>query len=257
LNRWVHVEPPGNSSIVLGVATETTADPGFRPSRQIRPPSAAYEIQQHEVTREELDRLIASRPELPAGLRDGAWLTVPAWLPKDAAARGKYPATGVPWGTAAAYCQAIGGSLPTEEQWEFAARGKELRPFPWGSAPLDLALTAAFRGKAATLGPVMSSNQDETPGGPEMALFDLAGNALEWTADLYRDDRPGQDERWVQEGGLTFRSVRGLPVADAVPKSVPANGAAYRQALCATGTCSADTAKTLHWVGFRCARPGQ
>ncbi len=243
-NRWVRIE--AHAEGVLGVATEKTSDLGFRPSRRIKPPPASYEIQQHEVTWEELDAFTSTRPD--------AKPTVPAWVPQDGELRKKYPATGVSWTTALEYCKAEGGSLPTEEQWEFAARGKDLRPNPWGSEPLDLARTVAFRGKKAALQPAMSSDQDQTPGSLETVLYDLAGNALEWTLDLYRDDRPGQNEGWVQEGGLTFRAVRGLPVADPIPKSIPQTGAAYRQALCATGPCPTDPVNTLQWVGFRCAR---
>jgi len=178
----------------------------------------------------------------------------PAWLPLVSM---KYPATGVPWQTAQAYCKSLHGSLPTEEQWEFAARGTELRPNPWGSQPLDLARTAAFAGDKITtnvLKPVAQSDQDQTPGDDTVQINDLAGNALEWTLDLYREDRPGQDEHWVEEGGLTFRAVRGVPIAMAAPKKLPSQSATYRQSLCATGPCPADTMKILQFVGFRCVK---
>ncbi|HEX4515684.1 MAG TPA: hypothetical protein VH054_19185, partial [Polyangiaceae bacterium] len=57
-----------------------------------------------------------------------------------------------------------------------------------------------------------------------------------------------------EEGGLTYRAVRGLPVAAALPAKLPTSSAAYRQALCATGPCPADTSKVLMFVGFRCVR---
>jgi formylglycine-generating enzyme required for sulfatase activity len=246
-NRWVRVEPPrtGHGAMQLGVADEKDPQLGFRPSRHIKPPAIPYEIQQHEVTWEEFNELRSPKAD------DGVRL---APLDGDVEARKKYPAVGIPWVTAVEYCKSIGGTLPSEEQWEFAARGDDARPYPWGGERLDLARTVAFRGKAAKLAPVMSSDQDQTPSEEATTLFDMAGNALEWTADLYRDDRPGQQEGWVEEAGLTYRTVRGLPVADPPPKVLPATGAAYRQALCATGPCPADTSKMLQWVGFRCAR---
>jgi serine/threonine protein kinase len=245
-NLWVRIEPLDGShpGALLGLPSEKTSELGFRPSRAIKPPALPFEIEQHEVTWEELDNFTASRPEVK----------VPAAAPKSSE-RKKLPATGLAWTTALEYCKSLGGTLPTEEQWEFAARGPSLRPYPWGSEPLDLARTVAFRGKSAALAPVMSSDQDKTPGSPETEIFDLAGNALEWTLDLYRDDRPDQNESWVQEAGLTFRAVRGLPVADPAPAMSPKTGAAYRQALCATGPCPPDTSKVLEWVGFRCVRP--
>ncbi len=244
-NRWVRIEPPtaGRAPMQLGVADEKDPQSGFRPSRHIKSPLTPYEIQQHEVTWGEIDER-----------GPGVSPATPPWLPKDPEARAKYPAVGVPWEAALAHCKSIEGTLPSEEQWEYAARGEEGRAYPWGGERLDLARTVAFRGKAAKLAPAMASDQDLTPGEEARALFDMAGNALEWTADLYRDDRPGQPEAWVEEGGLTYRTVRGLPVAEPPPKTLPAVGAAYRQALCATGPCPPDTAKVLQWVSFRCVR---
>jgi eukaryotic-like serine/threonine-protein kinase len=260
-NRWVRVEPQrqGRAPMQLGVADERDPQLGFRPSRHVKEPTAPYEIQQHEVTWDEFDGFRSPPAEqgvrlVPVERAGTAGSPEPPWLPKDLEARKKYPAVGVPWETALGYCKSIGGALPSEEQWEFAARGDDARPYPWGGDRLDLGRTVAFRGKAAKLAPVMSSDQDQTPGEEDKTLFDMAGNALEWTADLYRDDRPGQPEGWVEEGGLTYRTVRGLPVADPPPKALPATGAAYRQALCATGPCPPDTSKLLQWVGFRCAR---
>jgi formylglycine-generating enzyme required for sulfatase activity len=100
----------------------------------------------------------------------------------------------------------------------------------------------------------MSSDQDQTPGEESQAIHDLIGNAMEWTADLYREDAPDQDETWVQADGMTFRAVRGLPVAVRANGALPAEGAAYRDSLCATGPCPPQTAKELEHIGFRCVR---
>jgi serine/threonine-protein kinase len=245
-NRWVHIDGAANgrSAVVLGVTDEKSPDPGFRPSRKLTAPSAAYELQQHEVTWEEFEPFLEAHPD--------AADPVPEWVPSDKAARKNLPVVGLSWTHALEYCQSVGGFLPTEEQWEFAARGPELRPFPWGADSLDRARTAVFLGPNGKLREVSTSIQDQTPGDEVSSLHDMAGNAMEWTADLYRDDRPDQDESWVQEGGLTYRALRGLPPTT-TPKATK-NAAAYRQALCATGPCPADVAKVLAWVGFRCAR---
>jgi serine/threonine-protein kinase len=242
-NRWVTVQGV-TGPVYLGVASERSSDVGFRPSRHIAAPKQAYDIQQHEVTWGEIDPFLTTQPDLQ--------VTAPDWVPRATEQRKGYPATNVPWAGALEYCKSLGGSLPTEEQWELAARGPDLRPNPWGSDGIDLFRTVAYRAKSAHLAMVMTSDQDQTPGSPP--IYDMAGNALEWTEDLYRDDRPGQPEGWAQEGGLTYRAVRGLPPADAQPKTLPTTIAAYRQALCATGPCPKDTAKTLQWVGFRCVR---
>jgi len=247
LNAWVRVES-SNNPVRLGVDDERSPDPGFRPSRGIVAPSVRFEMQQHEVTWRELDPWISAHAEMK-------WAT-PAGLPQGEDARANLPAVGVPWATALAYCKSVGGTLPTEEQWEYAARGAERRPHPWGSEPVDTARTHAFAGREASVAAVMTSDQDQTGGeGPE-AIADLAGNALEWTVDLYRDDRPNQDEGWVDDNGVTYRALRGLPLTEPRPKQMPHSSAAYRQALCVGAKCPADTTKTMATVGFRCVRRG-
>src|SRR5439155_280281 len=82
-------------------------------------------IQQHEVAWDELDAWLA--------LHDDKAFERPVWVPKLASARAKLPATGVPWEVARAYCKDLGGSLPTEEEWELAARGAERRPNAWAA----------------------------------------------------------------------------------------------------------------------------
>jgi serine/threonine-protein kinase len=244
LNRWVRIEaaPPEN---LLGLPAEMSGseDRGFRASRLEKAPTWAYELQQHEVTWEELRAWLAAHPEHQ--------VMVPGWLPTTN--QDRYPVTGVAWSTAIAYCRSLGGSLPSEVEWEYAARGSERRPYPWGSTAADLARTHVYHpGRPLSL--VMTSDQDSTPGDANTSIFDLLGNAQEWTADLWREDEPGQDEGWVQSGEMSFRAIRGLPPTAEPPSSIPFVGAAHRAALCATGECPAATAQVLSYVGFRCSR---
>ncbi|MBE7453911.1 MAG: protein kinase [Kofleriaceae bacterium] len=235
---WVVVDG-ATSSVALGVDDGAPAEVrGFRPARKVTAPREAFLIQAHEVTWAEL----ATRGEVPARVR-----ATDGWE--------RQPATGLSWSDAAAHCRALGGSLPSEEQWEWAARGPDRRPHPWGDKQLDLAQTATFRGERGEAAAVGSSTQDRTPPGRGGAIHDLAGNAQEWTADLWREDLPGEDESWVQAGGVTFRAVRGLPLLAALPDAVPATSATYREPLCATGPCPEDTERLRQGVGFRCVRP--
>ena len=229
----------------LGITGDTGR--GFRAGRDVLAPREPFLLHAREVTWREL---------LAAGARDPE-LALPA-PPDELRARAdwaEHPATGVAWPTAARYCRALGGTLPSEEQWEWAARGRELRPHPWGDKRVDLAQTAAFRGERGLPSPVGASPQDRTPAGAGGSIYDLAGNAQEWTADLWREDAPGEDEGWVQSDGVTYRAVRGLPLAGAPTDPVPVASAAYREPLCATGPCPADTERLRRTIGFRCARP--
>ena len=250
-NRWIRIAPPpAGQGVVLGLsAAEAAASAnaiGLRPAREALAPAVVYEMQQHEVTWGELDPWLAEHSEAVVHQAD--------WVPADAAQRRSMPASGIPWETAYAYCRSIGGRLPSEAEWEYAARGPQRRPYPWGRERLDTYRTNAYAGEGARMVPVMTKDQDRTPGEAGQALYDMMGNAREWVADLWRNDRPGEDESWVQSGGATFRPIRGLPVAAALPATLPAEGAAYRDALCASDACLQGSESVLAYVGFRCTR---
>jgi serine/threonine-protein kinase len=216
---------------------------GFLPAAGIKAPRAAYEIQANEVTRRELRAFLAS-PSLRVSPDDTRDLIS---APND----DDLPAVGVSWELANLYCVAVfGGRLPSEPEWEFAARGAERRPFAWGDPPIDLHGTRVYAGSDAHLVAVGTSTQDVTPDG----IHDLMGNALEWTNDVWRPDDPKEDASWVQRSnGPTYRAVRGLPVEGDLPKEPPREGAAIRRAVCAQHCDKPPT--ELPWIGFRCARP--
>ncbi|MBI2423370.1 MAG: SUMF1/EgtB/PvdO family nonheme iron enzyme [Candidatus Hydrogenedentes bacterium] len=119
------------------------------------------------------------------------------------------PVTGVSWGEAQAYAAWAGKQLPTETQWEFAARGKENRKYPWGSLPPDSTL-CNFGDYMGMPSIVTMHEAGKTPEG----IHDLAGNVMEWTADpfaSYTDlrrhpERLQQAPRKVVRGGC-FSSV--------------------------------------------------
>ncbi len=141
-----------------------------------------FEIDVTEVTVERYMRCVAasgcSPPSFPAG--------DPRFDRPD------YPVTHVTWQDAASYCAWAGGRLPTEAEWELAARGRTNNTFPWGNVYSPrLCNHGSFaddpsdsRDGYGGLAPVGSFPDGATPTG----LLDMAGNVSEWVADWYERD---------------------------------------------------------------------
>lgn len=135
------------------------------------------------------------------GVRDGRFVPNPG--------HDDHPVTETTWAGAFAYCRWRGARLPTEVEWEAAARGPRARPFPWGSEmpTPELAVIGLPSGTTVAVG---SRPRGATPEG----LLDMAGSLLEWTSTLdrpypYRADDGREDpatagERIVRGGNYIF-----------------------------------------------------
>jgi formylglycine-generating enzyme required for sulfatase activity len=129
-----------------------------------------FYIDQHEVTTGQLRMFLEERRrgQLPGQETDDEKMLGQS----DSA-----PAVYVDYKDAEAFALWSGKRLPTEAQWELAARSTDGRRFPWGDHPIQWSRPRAFR----QIDPVMSFPEDVSPYG----AFDMAGNCAEWVRDWY------------------------------------------------------------------------
>ncbi|MEM1010214.1 MAG: SUMF1/EgtB/PvdO family nonheme iron enzyme, partial [Myxococcota bacterium] len=97
----------------------------------------------------------------------------------------KLPVRFVKWFEARRFCAWMGKRLPTEAEWERAARGKDTRRFPWGNQPLDCRRINYWRCRQ-DLQPVQREGQ--TLGDSPFGVYDMVGNVREWVEDCYHPE---------------------------------------------------------------------
>ena len=149
----------------------------------------------------------------------------PKFMDNDRFNDGNQPVVGVTWQEAADYCATMSKRLPTEAEWEKAARGTDNRFYPWGNEPDET--KANIRGKKDGYrysAPVGLEQYGASPYG----IRDMAGNAWEWTADWYQphpgnthpNDFYGEQFRvikggsWFSNMDLARIAVRGKSLPD-------------------------------------------
>jgi sulfatase modifying factor 1 len=217
--------------------------PSERPEHSVTLDS--YYIDQYEVSMRLYGAfLLAAKHDAPSTWDDEAATTV-----------GDRPAVGMGWADAAAYCAWAGKRLPTEAEWEKAARGTDGRRYPWGHMQPFVDIANYNRGvwvsEAVTLVGVaggvegMSVRHGLKDGGKSpYGLHHMAGNAAEWVSDWYDREYyakspdknptgPATGEKKVLRGG----SWADLPVA-----------------LRVSARMSAEQDFQDRTIGFRCAK---
>lgn len=119
----------------------------------------------------------------------------------------KHPIVGVTWYDAKAYCDRYGLAVPTEAQWEYAARGPEGRTYPWGNE-WDPQKCCNLENQGTGAPPTMAVGSIPA-GNSWCGASDMAGNVWEWTADWYGAyaKSPQEDPKGPDDG--EYRPLRG------------------------------------------------
>jgi formylglycine-generating enzyme required for sulfatase activity len=201
----------------------------------------AYYIDRYEVTNAQYQRFVDATdhrtPQHEVDPRYDLWAG--GTFPPEFKAQ---PVVNVDWHDAAAYCEWAGKRLPTEAEWEKAARGTDARIYPWGNDPPTPArLNFARRWEGPqTLRPVGSFEQGRSPFG----AYDMAGNVWEWVNDWYGPGyyKAPQERNPRGPGGGSAKVLRGGSWTN------------LARLVRATHRYGADPEMRNSDTGFRCAR---
>ena len=245
--NWVRI--PGGNFWIGGQKTDP-AKPNYdeeagddeAPVHEVK--LSAFEMGRYPVTVNEYKRFMDDggyqREELRAAGGFGERETPDNW--DEQQRHPTRPVVGVNWYEAAAYCAWAGGRLPTEAEWERAARGTDGRKYSWGGEAPDLkrANFAAGEGAPDAPTPVGLFPLGRTPEG----LQDMASNVDEWCSDWYGEDYYGTSPKSNPKGSSNgdFRVIRGGSWGD-IPWSLRCSGR-YGYVPVSRGSV----------VGFRCVR---
>jgi sulfatase modifying factor 1 len=113
-----------------------------------------------------------------------------------------FPVVYITWNDAEAYCKSLGQRLPTEQEWEKAARGTNGNAYPWGN---DFVMNKSNTHEAGMTNPVAIGQYDDVS---PFGVHDMLGNVQEWTGSWY-STYPGNPKK-DPKSGKTLRIVRGF-----------------------------------------------
>jgi serine/threonine protein kinase len=216
------------------MGSDASGDIGSRPAHKVN--VDAFYIDKFEVTNERYYSCVYAvecrRPTSQGSAKRNTYFNNQVFA--------NYPVIYVNWKMANAYCEWRGARLPTEAEWEKAARGTDERIYPWGGGELD----CSFANYQSCVGDTSPVDQYET-GKSFYGVYGMAGNVWEWTSSLFmpypfdatdgREDQLKAGERTVRGGGWNVFGGSANIRVDVRLKIDPVHAGPF--------------------VGFRCVRP--
>ena len=236
IERMMYVFLPPGPSWMGCVAEDTQCKPDEAPGRKVEL-SQGFWIAATETTIQAFRAFERPQSKRLAGTTDT----------NDSGKLGKNPITKVTWYAAQAYCQSAGGRLPTEAEWEYAARGGKMSSiYPWDSGPEDLHNHANLAKSRKRTTDVYGTETapTETFEANRFGLFDMAGNVQEWVADWYA----------LEHDQSQVRDPQGAPTGvDKVVKGGSFNSDAASLRVSSRNRQKPDSMDNQ--TGFRCVLP--
>jgi formylglycine-generating enzyme required for sulfatase activity len=229
---YVEIPQPGEmvtipaGTFMLGSNKMPGSPPMAAPAHEIELPE--FEIDVYEVTNGQFARFQI----------ESDYEAVGDWRSFYTIGKEDYPVANVTWDDAKAFCEWDGKRLPTEAEWERAARGPEGFAFPWGDVFDYNKANTNEHGVRDTL-EVGSMVEDKTGYG----LYDTMGNVQEWTSEILAPYPEGKSQGITAYNG-NYVAVRGASYA--------MKGESMR-----LWTRSGYFANSQFGIGFRCARGGE
>ncbi len=240
---WLWTNPQIFSPVMTPTQQVLPSPTEIPPTQTVVPPTItpteedAFYIDKFEVNNEMYDACVYAvecrKPQQGGSATRNTYFANPVYA--------NFPVLYVDWKMANAYCKWRGGRLPTEAEWEKAARGADERLYPWGNEEVD----CSYANHAGCVGDTTPVDQHEK-GVSVYGVFGMSGNVWEWTSSLMKP--------------YPYKADDGREDLDVLGNRI-ARGGSWHLFGGNSGNVRVDTRLKLDpgyyggYVGFRCVLP--